>query len=201
MLVIADFMEKRPLTRRHLGLLLFVVASMGVYAWPHGPYAAMLADLEQAHLKRLLQAGPYLMAVPLLGGVALMWVQRKWHWRPSWADAVAASLERRRTAVGLGLLCIVFTALAMQAYLLPAQAWLPYGGSWLRFVFFQRGAGAHEFCGHAASEGWWLVACAGRRRSARRRCCCRNSGAPAATMHRAAAAAHCHRPALATRPP
>ena len=59
MLVIADFMEKRPLTRRHLGLLLFVVASMGVYAWPHGPYAAMLADLEQAHLKRLLQAGPY----------------------------------------------------------------------------------------------------------------------------------------------
>ncbi len=27
----------------------------------------------------------------------------------------------------------------MQAYLLPAQGWLPYGGSWLRFVFFQLG--------------------------------------------------------------
>ena len=66
-------------------------------------------------------------------------MQRRWHWRSNWADAVAASLERRRTAVGLGLLCIVFTALAIQAYLLPAQAWLPYGGSWLRFVFFQLG--------------------------------------------------------------
>ncbi|MBB6576285.1 hypothetical protein HNP33_000333 [Comamonas odontotermitis] len=139
MLVIADFLEKRPLTWRHFSLLLVVVASMGVYAWPHGPYAAMLADLEQVQMQRLLQAGPYLAALPLVAGMALMGVQRKWHWRPSWTEAVATGLERRRTATGLGLLCIVFTALAIQAYLLPAQAWLPYGGSMLRFLAFQLG--------------------------------------------------------------
>ncbi|MEG1280594.1 MAG: hypothetical protein RSD57_09105 [Comamonas sp.] len=139
MLVIADFLEKRPLTWRHFRLLLFVVASMGVYVWPNGPYAAMLVDLEQAQMKRLLQAGPYLVVLPLFAGIALMWVQRRWHWRPSWTEAVANSLERRRTATGLGLLCIVFTTLAIQAYLLPAQAWLPYGGSMLRFLVFQLG--------------------------------------------------------------
>ena len=139
MLVIADFLEKRPLTWRHFSMLLLVVASMGVYVWPHGPYAAMLVDLEQAQMKRLLLAGPYLAVLPLFAGIALMWVQRRWHWRPSWTEAVTTSLERRRTATGLGLLCIVFTVLAIQAYLLPAQAWLPYGGSMLRFIVFQLG--------------------------------------------------------------
>ena len=139
MLVIADFLEKRPLTWRHFSLLLVVVASMGVYVWPHGPYAAMLADLEHVQMKRLLRGGPYLVVLPLFTGMVLMWVQRRWHWRPSWSEAVAASLERRRTATGLGLLCLVFTALAIQAYLLPAQAWLPYGGSMLRFLAFQLG--------------------------------------------------------------
>jgi len=102
MLVLAGFMEKRPLTRRHLALLLLVFFSMGVYVWPQGPYAAMLVDLQQAHLKRILRAGPYLMALPLVGGIALMAAQRRWHWRPHWADAVAASLERWRMAMGLG---------------------------------------------------------------------------------------------------
>lgn len=138
-LVIADFLEKRPLTWRHFSLLLVAVASMGIYVWPLGPYAAMLADLERVQMKRLLQAGPYLVVLPLFTGMALMWIQRKWHWRPSWSEAVAASLERRRTATGLGLLCLIFTALAIQAYLLPVQAWLPYGGSMLRFLVFQLG--------------------------------------------------------------
>ena len=139
MLVIADYVEKRPLTKRHLGLLLAVLMSMGIYLWPRGPYAAMLNDLEHNQMKRLLVSGPYAAVLFLLGIAVFIWGQRKWHWRPSWTDAVATGLVRRSTAAGLSVVSLVFTALVMQAYLLPADAWLPYGGSWLRFLFFQSG--------------------------------------------------------------
>ena len=138
-LVIADFVERNPLTWRHFSLLMLLIASMGIYAWPNGPYAAMLADLEQAQMKNLLQMEPYKLTLPLFAGVSLMWLQRRWHWRPNWTAAVATSLERRRTATGLGLLCMVFTVQGVQAYLLPAEAWQPYEGSMLRFLVFQLG--------------------------------------------------------------
>ena len=138
-LVMADFVEKRPLTKRHLYLLLTALASMLIYLWPQGPYAAMLNDLEQIQMKRLAISAPYSVVIVLLSAIFLIWTQRRWHWRPSWTDAVAKGLVRRKTATGLSMICLVLTALAMQAYLLPADAWLPYGGVFWKFLLFQSG--------------------------------------------------------------
>ena len=139
MLVMADFAEKRPLTKRHLCFLLVVLLSLAVYVLPQGPYAAMLADVEHVQLKQLSLGRPYLAILLSIAAVVAVFLQPKWHWRPNFTNVVAQGLVRRRTATGLSILCVVFTAIAMQAYLLPAEAWLPYGGSWRRFLLFQVG--------------------------------------------------------------
>ena len=139
MLVVADFIEKKPLTQRHLSILLTALFSLGIYLIPDGPYASMLVDLEQIQMKRFLQSTPYL-AIPLsTAAIVLIYAQRKWHWRPSWTNTVAVYIKRRRIAIGLSLVCIICTLIAMQATLLPTIAWTPYNGSWLRFLIFQSG--------------------------------------------------------------
>ena len=138
-LVLADFMERRPVTLRHLAVLLTLFFSLGIYLLPQGPYAAMQADLEHAQFKKLLANSRYLLLLPVVLGIGLVLALRRFQWRPSWTDAISRTLERQRTALALSLLCIVFTALSMQAYLLPAEAWLPYKGSWGRFVLVQSG--------------------------------------------------------------
>ena len=138
-LVLADFMERRPITQRHLAVLIALFVSLGIYLLPQGPYAAMMADLEHAQFKRMLAGSSYLLVLPVVLVASLICAQRRWHWRPSWTDAVSRTLERQRTAIALSLLCLVLTALTMQAYLLPAEAWLPYKGSWWRFVLVQSG--------------------------------------------------------------
>ena len=138
-LVLADFMERRPVTLRHLTVLLTLFFSLGIYLLPQGPYAAMLADLEHAQFKPLLTGRRYLLVLPVLLGIGLVVGLRHFQWRSSWTDAISHTLERQRTALALSLLCILFTTLSMQAYLLPAEAWLPYKGSWWRFVLVQSG--------------------------------------------------------------
>lgn len=138
-LVLADFLDRRPLTRRHLIILLVLLLSLGIYLLPHGPYAAMLVDLEKAQFRRILAGGRYILLLPILLCVCVVVAQRYCHWCPNWTDTIAHTLERQRTAIALSLLCVVFMTLAMQAYLLPAEAWLPYKGSILRFVLVQLG--------------------------------------------------------------
>ncbi|THU02834.1 hypothetical protein E9531_06965 [Lampropedia puyangensis] len=138
-LVFVDCLERRPLGIRHVLLGVYLLISLGIYLLPHGPYAAMLMDLQQVHLKRFWATGNTVFWV--LGGGAILFLLclRYGHWRPSWNDAIAQAMLRNSTAMALSLMCIVLTALAMQAYLLPAAAWMPYKGSLLRFVFVQLG--------------------------------------------------------------
>lgn len=138
-LVLADYFENRPLTRRHLAVLLALLLSLATYLWPAGPYAAMLRDVEEHHLRRLLVLGPQIGGALLLAGLAAVWAQRQWHWRPAWSQAVARTVLQRKTSARLSALAIIITALALQATLLPTAAWQPYGGSVWLFVWCQTG--------------------------------------------------------------
>ncbi|GAB2479607.1 hypothetical protein GCM10027082_33150 [Comamonas humi] len=138
-LVLADYAENRPLTRRHLAVLLALLFSLLTYLWPGGPYAVMLQDVEQNHLHRLLVWAPQIGGALLLAGLIAIGVQRQWHWRPAWSQALARTMLQRKTAARLSALAIILTALALQAILLPTAAWRPYGGSVWLFIWCQTG--------------------------------------------------------------
>lgn len=138
-LVLADYFENRPLTRRHLAVLLALLFSLATYWWPGGPYAAMLRDVEENHLRRLLVLAPEIGGVLLLAGLAAVGVQRHWRWRPAWHHAVARAVLQRKTAARLSVLTVIMIALVLQATLLPAAAWRPYGGSAWLFMWCQTG--------------------------------------------------------------
>jgi hypothetical protein len=138
-LVAADFMEKRPMTRRHLTLVLGIAASAGIYAWPGGPYSAMLVDLRQAHLKAWTLDHSGWLLVACACALALWFIRHRWQRHSHAAHAVADALERHKKAFACGLFSALLLALAVQAHLLPPQALQLYQGSWLRFLVFQSG--------------------------------------------------------------
>lgn len=142
-LVAADSITQRRWSRRHLLVVLSLATSLAVYGWPDGPYAAMLQDLAQAHLKHWplgLADSVTVLSLAALLGLLLLWAtQGFWRQAFQWPAAIAALLLRHRRSTAWALGCAAIAVLAMQAYLLPPEAWDPYEGSWLRFALFQSG--------------------------------------------------------------
>lgn len=138
-LVIADWVEGRPLTPRHAIVLVALLASALIYVWPGGPYAHMLDDVRQNHVPRLLAYMPELALATACAGLAAGLARRRWHGRTAWLQAAAVMLERRRALVlGCGGI-LLLVVLALQASILPSAAWEPYGGSVWRFLLLQSG--------------------------------------------------------------
>lgn len=137
-LVFIDLAIKRTGNYRHFVVVLVATVSTGVYFWPAGPYAAMLVDLSQVHLKGLYLTHIALLATPLiLASIACVCLFRCRGRQPA---KIATDFFEKYFRVIIGILaafCILL--LIVQAYLLPAQAWLPYQGSWIKFIAFQIG--------------------------------------------------------------
>ena len=138
-LVLASRVEGRPGSRRSAAVLAALVASLGPYAWPGGPYQRMLVDLRDNHLPQLLALAPYWVAASLSAGAILTMLWRRRYPGPARLRTAARQLRRHGRAAALGLMSGVCVALAVQAWLLPPAAWQPYGGSVWRFALFQGG--------------------------------------------------------------
>lgn len=138
-LALADYFENRPLTRRHAIVIACVLLSLGIYLLPSGPYQTMLRDIEQIHLRKLLVVAPYLGAAALAMIFALLTLQPRLHWRPDWSHATARYALTHQRRISILVLAIFFVAMAIQASVLPAASWLPYGGSIWTFFIFQTG--------------------------------------------------------------
>lgn len=137
-LVFFDLSIKRRGNYRHFSVLLVAAASAGIYFWPAGPYAAMLVDLSQVHLKGVHFIHIVLLAIPLiLTSIASAHLLRS---RDNHFTKMAIDfLERNFISFITTLTLLLIILVIMQAYLLPAQAWLPYQGSWIKFIVFQIG--------------------------------------------------------------
>lgn len=138
-------------TRALACLLAAIGISLLPFLLPDGPYAVMLADLRNAHLRlpSALGNGGYAEWVVLGGaaglalGVALLWALRGrlarlslvWH-----AVRAAGLLDERRRVVCVALaagMCVGL--LLLQAALLPDAAWMPYRQSSILFAASQLG--------------------------------------------------------------
>lgn len=138
-LVLADYFEGKPFTRRQAAAGLALLSSLAVYLWPEGPYSAMLFDIVHVHLRRMLGFIPALGAAALAACMLVAVLRRRWHWRAEWSQSAGHLLLRHRAAAHACALLLIAAALALQAWLLPAHAWQPYGGSAWRFLLFQSG--------------------------------------------------------------
>ena len=138
-LVATHGIAQRRWSLRHLAIALLCIASFAVYAWPGGPYTDMLRDLRQAHFRHWPLSLPASLAL-LVAVAAVAWASRRWwHGDIRWPAAALAGLLRHQRAAGWSLCIAALLVLTMQAYLLPPEAWAPYGGSWIRFLLFQSG--------------------------------------------------------------
>ena len=138
-LVLSEYVENRPFTRRHLVILVVMLLSLAPYFWPEGPYAHMLRDVQDNHLRRLLVMAPQIGGALLSVVVVAIVVQRRWYWRPAWSERVARAVLRRKANMRLAVLLVIMAALVLQATMLPHVAWQPYGGSVWAFLLYQTG--------------------------------------------------------------
>ena len=138
-LALADYFENRPMNRRHAILIASLLLSLIVYVLPSGPYQTMLSDIEGTHLRRLLVAMPYLGAAALMTVFAIVALKPRLHWRSDWSNATRAYALAHQNVICATLLVIFSTVISIQAWVLPPDSWLPYGGSVWTFVVFQSG--------------------------------------------------------------
>ena len=111
-----------------------------VFVVPGGPYQAMLGDIGTNHL-RGPGASIAAFVLMLLGLLATVLAARD-RIRTQVLPAFERALQRARArprAFGLVAGGVVLAALALQASILPAAAWAPYGGSVGRFLISQSG--------------------------------------------------------------
>jgi len=115
-----------------LGLLVFVI--------PGGPYTSMLEDLWHNHLQLSGQRGAFL--VLLLTSFTICLTLLLGPWRRSiktWLTFAWLAMCRQSPWIWLCFLLVAFGALLMQTFLLPSEAWLPYGHFSSIFWFSQSG--------------------------------------------------------------
>lgn len=137
-LVFADWMQKRLGNHRHLAAILCIALSLGVYIWPAGPYEFMLTDLRDAHFKKLHLIHLATLAATVATG---FYTFKFIFYRLSRdkTNAIVDFLNNHLKLFTCSLVLVLIFLLTIQAYILPAQAWLPYQGSWPRFIVYQIG--------------------------------------------------------------
>ncbi len=116
-------------------LLICIIASLTVFILPNGPYAVMLNDIQNNHLKFSANGSLVLLALSLIP-VALA------VFRPplsKLAGTLAIFFKRNPFGFGLGGVLLVLGLLVFQAIILPAGSWDPYHGSVGVFVALQAG--------------------------------------------------------------
>lgn len=131
-------------SRRHVVVVLALLGSLAVYALPQGPYAAMLGDVMQMHWRRVPLIESSLALLASLGlGWTVWWAWRRWGAVLPMPMLKGGAEYARRRWRGPGLPVVValllVAGLTMQAAVLPAAAWSPYGGSTALFGLLQLG--------------------------------------------------------------
>lgn len=125
---------RRTGLRQFVAMGLACVPAAGLFAWPSGPYAPMLYDLMQNHL--LVSHATYLGVLATLAaaitGVILAGARGYLQPVVERLLGMLAQLPRGRSWIPA---VVVLPLLAVQAAMLPAEAWLPYHDSvWLFFL-------------------------------------------------------------------
>ncbi len=138
-LTLADYVENRPMTRRHGIVIVSLLLSLVVYVLPNGPYQTMLRDIELNHLRRLMAFAPYLGGALLASMYIVMILKPRLHWRAHWSRQTAEYALTHQRTICTGLLLVFFLAMSAQASVLPDASWKPYGGSIWTFLIFQTG--------------------------------------------------------------
>lgn len=135
------FFLLREISLRALAACLAALAlSALVFVVPGSPYQAMLHDIAQHHLRGNGWRIAGLAALGMVAlGVFLVQRNRMRHSLLPWFEQRLRRARARPVLFGLGTLAVVAGVLSLQAAILPADAWRPYGGSVPRFVLSQTG--------------------------------------------------------------
>jgi hypothetical protein len=127
------------LVRRKDILLVWLAALPAVLllAWPGGPYAVMLQDIQVSHLLITPVELLGLLAAAGVADAALVWSLRRYGaWLKSLLTRSGDAVPR---ALLIALSVVVVLLLGLQSALLPDDSWYPYNGSALLFLLFQAG--------------------------------------------------------------
>lgn len=123
---------------RRIAVLAALGISTAVYFVPGGPYAHMLRDVYDNHARRALDLLPQAGAALVAAALALALLAASLVRLNAWASLLQISWRHERLAIA-GMALTLTVALALQAQLLPSQAWQPYGGSVWLFLSAQIG--------------------------------------------------------------
>lgn len=139
LLILFAILHHDPLANKVLWVA-SALPGLSLLVLPDGPYAAMLLDLRVNHFPGLV--GPsavFAVAVVAFLGAAIVvpYLRTSGSWVLRHIGRFADVLDPRIVVLAATVLAIAL--LGAQAMMLPAEAWTPYSGSWLRFVFFQSG--------------------------------------------------------------
>lgn len=117
-----------------------LLAGLVLFFLPEGPYASMVDDVSRHHWRgvKTLDASAVVWGLVVVGLAGAVLLLRQQLFRRL-ASAALASLDKHPAAVVSALGFLALALLVLQAGMLPAEAWSPYGGSILLFGISQSG--------------------------------------------------------------
>ena len=110
-----------------------------IFFIPDGPYAAMIQDIKTNHLQSSLHGQRVWMEIVALAAFLALLFGLIRRYARLLASFVLRRLVDHPIPAWIGVCILAASALVTQAWILPAQAWTPYGNSTTLFLASQLG--------------------------------------------------------------